>query len=414
MANTISSSQMVQGAPSVTQLEAREVGDEIRFLGFGRAKMTSLIENTYIENLTGKRKSGKGLISKRTVENIRYEMYNRSPRPFKFTVATGTEVTSTGITVSESLTAANGIQPGMTLHNANNLTSFRVEAISTGTIKGSSYGATTFSCTAGDPLILGATAVEAGNAAPIIVNGTDDNYGNTLQFSRLGVSASWALMAVKMLAGGPRFEREKMYLLWEFLRDMENTLILGERSGDYATKNTTTGSQTGWATEYPTTSGLLKLAARSSDFGKTLTLQRLRNQLPLDLGDTINDNQPLIAYLGNDAFGRIMDLFPDKHINMEGEGTLAKWGIKSYKLVTSGPEIELVKHETFNTPGLSNKMVVFAPENIGYVSLKGHDLTNNNKIETPPTHGQTDELYAYFGLETKDAGKSICIVNNLF
>jgi hypothetical protein len=410
MANTISSDMMTQGASSTSQLEAREVGDEVRYLGYGQAPFTNLIQNSVIDNATGKIKQSKGLISKRAVKNIKFEQFNRSPAPNSCTVASGTEISSSGIVVAD----ANGVIAGYTLFNAANNTRARIESVSGTTVKGSSFGATTFSCSAGDKLVLTAPAVKAGSDAPIIANGTDDNTFNTLQFSRLGVSATWVLQAVKQLAGGERLPREKLYLLWEFLRLMENSMILGDMTASYASKNTTTGVQTGWVDEYPTTKGLLANAARGYDMLGQITLEKIRKNLALALGDTINDNQPMIAFCGNDLYARIQELFQDKHYNTEGEGELAKFGVKCYNIVTSGPMIKLVKHSTFNIKGLDNQMLVFAPENIGYVYLEGHDVSPNNGIQDNDTHGVIDELYAYFGIETKDGGKSICSVTNCF
>lgn len=411
MANTITSTPMTSAAPSITQNEMREVGDQIRYLGYGEAVMTSLIQNSLIDQKTGNIKKSKGLISKRAVKNIRYEMYNRSPRPFKFTVASGTEAPSSGVT----FTSVNGIQAGMMIHNPRNKTSFRAELIASTNVKGTSVGATTFSCEAGDVLVVGATAVKAGSDAAIIVNGTDDNSYNTLQFSRLGCSIDWVMEKIKELAGGDRFTREKMYLVWEFLRDQEISMILGDMTASFASKNTTTGTQTGYTTdEFPTTKGLINLAAKGYNMEGVMTLDKIRRNLPLAMSDTINDNQDLIAFVSNEGFARIQELMDGKHIDNSANGNLDQFGIKSYKLITSGPRIELVKHSLFNVAGLNNSMLIFDPASIGYVHLEGFDLKPNNGIQDNDTHAKIDELVSYFGIETKDAGQSITHVTNCF
>jgi hypothetical protein len=222
------------------------------------------------------------------------------------------------------------------------------------------------------------------------------------------------LEATKQLAGGNRFTREKMYGLWESMADLERTLIWGDYSASYASKNTTTGVQTGYTGEFPTTRGIANLAGNSFDAKGALNMAAIRRDLPLAMGDTIVDDQLFIAYCGNELYARIQEMLQDKHYNTEGEGELKQWGIKSRKLITSGPTIELVKHEAFNVGSFQNQMLVFAPENLGYVYLEGHDFGPNNGIQLPATHGKTDELYCYGGLETKDAGKSICLVTNCF
>jgi hypothetical protein len=407
MANTISSSMMTHEAPSTTQLGAREVGDEIRYLGVGNAVLTSLVENSIYDSM-GKRKTSKGLISKRGVKNVRYEMYTRSNRPYKVTVASGTEVESAGVTLSD----ANGIQPTMTLYNPATDTRCRVESVASSVVTGTSIGGT-FSCSTGDTLVVMAPAQPEGSTASMVVNGSDDNNFNILQFSRWSVSISWVLEAIKQLAGGAKLKREKMYLLWEALADAERCWILGDYTADYATKNTTTGTVTGYTGEFPTTRGLMKLAGVSASAGGAGSLSWLRKTLPTVMSEQTNDNDTFIALCGNEYYGRIVDEMADKH-QVDNNGDLKEFGIKSNKIVTAGPTIELVKHHVFNVAGLKNKMLIINPKNIGYVHLDGHDMKPNNGIQTNATHGTQDEVYAYHGIETLDAGKTITLVSNLY
>jgi hypothetical protein len=336
-------------------------------------------------------------------------MYTRAARAYKFEVTAGTEISSTGVT----LASVTGLYPKAILHNPRNLTSCRVEAISTLTATGSSASSTTFSCEVGDILVLGAGAEAEGSTAAPVVNGTDDQNFNTLQFSRLSVSISWVLDQIKQLAGGNRLTREKMYLVQEFLNDCERTWLLGDYTASSSTKNTTTGVQTGYATEYPTTRGLFKLAANSASAEGSGNLSWLRKSLPIAMGEQTNDNDMYIALCSNEYYGRVLDEMNEK-LALDRDGELKQYGIKSNKIVTAGPNIELMKHNTMNVPGLNNKLLVFAPKNLGYVHLEGHDVGPNNGIQDNATHGKQDEIYAYHGIETLDAGKTITVVSNLF
>jgi hypothetical protein len=409
MANTISSTMMTHEAPSITQLGAREFGDEIRYLGIGNAVLTSIIENSLFQD--GKRKTGKGLISKRSVKNVKYEMYTRTSRPYKLTVTAGTEVASTGVTLSD----VNGVPLYFTIHNPRNATSFRVEAVNTSTkvVKGTTFGATTFSCVAGDTLVLMAPAFPEGSTETVVINGSDDHNFNTLQFSRWAVSISWVLEAIKQIAGGNRLQREKMYLLWEALADWERTMILSEYTSGYATKNTTTGAQTGYTGEFPTTKGLMKLAANSVSAEGAATLSWIRQKLPIAMGEQVNDNDSYIMLCGNQYYGRLIEEMNEK-IALDRDGEMKQYGIKATEIVTAGPNIKLVKHNLFNVTGLDTQALVFNPANLGYVYLEGHDMGPNNNIQTAATHGKIDEIYQYAGIETLDAGKSLTVVSNLY
>jgi hypothetical protein len=146
----------------------------------------------------------------------------------------------------------------------------------------------------------------------------------------------------------------------------------------------------------------------------TADMEKIRKNLILNMGDTINDKQDLVWLVGNETFARVQELMSEKHTNYSPEGELKEFGIRSERLVTSGPYINMVKHSAYNIQGRDNQGVIFCPENVGYVHQTGHDLQPNNKIGDNALHGEVDELFCYGGLETKDAGKSITVVTNLW
>jgi len=406
MANTISSTMMTHEAPSATMLAKREVGDEVRYLGIGWAVLTSLIENSLYQN--GKRKTSRGLIGKRSVKNVRYEMFSREPRPKKVTVASGTELESSGVTVSDD----NGCYATQGVYNPRNDTYGRIEVVASNVLTGTSVGST-FSCQAGDELMLTAGADIEGSTASPVLNGSDDNNFNTLQFSRWSVSISWVLQAIKQLAGGERLTREKKYLIEEALAESERTWLFGKMTSSSSTKNTTTGTQTGYTGEFPTTRGLWDLAANSGSAAGQGNLAWFIESLPLLLGDNTNDNDMYIALCSNTYFGKLTSEMQDKY-RITADGEMKSFGIKSQSILTAGPEIKLIKHDAFNFTGLKNQMLVFSPADLGYVYLEGHDMGPNNDIQTNATHGKQDEIYAYHGMETKNAGKTITTVSNLY
>lgn len=410
MANTISTSMIGTPTPSISQLNDRDVSDVIRYLGVGNAFLTSLIENSMI--VGGTQKQSKGLITKRAVEQVRYEIFTRSPRPSTFTVTAGTEISSSGVTFS----SVNGLPIYGTLINPRNNTTCRVESITTLTAKGSSFGSTTFSCTTGDVLILGAPAYPSGSTESTVINGTDDNSYNMLQYSRWSCSVSWEAEAIKYLAGGDRLKREKMYLLWEALADVDRTLLGGNYTGSYASKNTTTGSETGYTGEYPTTKGFIQLAANSYDAEGDLTLSKWLRNVPLAMDSSVNDNMEMIGLCSNEQYARMQEWVNDKQSLIDIKaGDLSVFGIKCENFRTSGPTIKIVKHDYFNkTDSLKKKMLIMAPSMLEYCYLKGHDMQPNNGIQTNATHGTQDEIYAKFGASTKDAGKSMLLISNTF
>ena len=407
MPNTISQNPIGSQNPATDMLDQREVSDDIRFLGTGYAQILTLIENSHYTR-DGKT-SKKGLISKRAVRNPRYEMYTRSQRPKKVTVTSGTEIESSGLV----LATVNGILPESTVFNPRNNTSARIEVITsaTKTVKGTSINS--FSAQADDVLVITAPATDEGSDTSSVYNGTDDQNYNTVQYSRWSVSITWVKEKVKQLAGGDRLKREEMYILWEAMEELERNWIFSNYSASIATKNTTTGQQTGFTAEFPTNNGLFALAANSQSANNAADIDWMVQQLPEAMGEFTNDNDTYIAFCGNEFLGRIVGEQQNKY-EVSTSGLLSEFGIMAKDIVTSGPKISLVKHAAFNHPILKKKMLIFAPADLGYVYIEGHDLKPNNGIQDNKAHYTQNELYSYHGIETKNAGKTITVISDLF
>lgn len=405
MATTLSSTMITHPAYSIDSNVERDVGSEIRFLGTGRSKFISLIEGDVVDAKTGKIIKSGGLISKRTSKNMRIETYSRLPHPKSCTVTTGG---TTAITVD----SVNGLPLRSMLYNVSNGTSARVDVISTLDLTLVSAGTTSFSCAAGDALLIGPPAIAAGSSTAIVQNGTDDLTFNIMQFTRYGCSADWVAEKVRELAGGARFSREKMYTTFSLLEKIERSCIWGDYSASYASKNTTTSST--FSEEFPTTRGLVKMAGNSYDMNGSTTLDKLTRALPENMGEYVNENQNLICYCSNKFYGNFLGLIEDKLQHIAKEGQMEKFGCKTKTLLTAGPTIEFATHDSFNVAGAENKLLIFDPNAVGYVHFEGLDMQPHNNIQTEATHGKIDELVCYYGMETKDSGKTITVVSNVF
>ncbi len=405
MGNEISQNPMASQNPALDMLDQKEISNMIRYLGHGHAKLSTLIE--MVDYKDGQRKTTKGLITKRPVKNVRYEMFSRTPRPTTCTVASGTEIESGGIVVDD----ANGILPESTLFNPANNTSARVEVITGSTLKGTSINS--FVVAAGDVLTITAPATDEASETSSVYNGSDDQNYNTLQFSRWSVSITWVMQKVKQLAGGERLKREEMYLLWEALDSLDRNWIFSNMTTSGGTKNTTTGVQTGFTKEFPTNRGLISMAANSVSANGGGNIDWLVQQLPESMGEVTNDSDTYVALCSNEYLGRVVGEQQSK-VKLDQSGILKEYGIKATDIVTSGPTISLVKYAPFNHPVLKNKMLIFAPADLGYVFMEGHDLGPNKGIQGNKAMFTQNEVYSYHGIETKNAGKTITYATNLF
>jgi hypothetical protein len=407
-----SSTMTAMGSPSITQNEQRDVADTIRYKAGGQAPLCKLIAGLELDSKTGKLKRGAGLIRKESVKDMRYENFSTPARPRKFTVTAGTEVASTGVTLS----AVTGLSLQQELHCPRNGLSFRVEDITTLTVKGASIG-DTFSCVVGDELIAGSNPIAEGSAVSAPMNGTDDHSFNILEYVRSGVSMTDLAMLMKTIAGGDMFARRKGNMLNEFLRDMDVSMIHGKKSTNSATLNYTSGAISPFNSDkFFTTDGLIELAANSFDMENGFSLQAIRHILPLHMGDIYNENDEVLSFISNDFYGKIQDAIDTKAdaIYQIEKGEFDTYGVKVQKIRTDGVIINFVKHSAMNVKGAKNRMIIFQPKNISFVTLEGCDMVARPEIQTKKTLGREDEIVTTFGLRTEDAGETITDVTNCF
>jgi len=71
-------------------------------------------------------------------------------------------------------------------------------------------------------------------------------------------------------------------------------------------------------------------------------------------------------------------------------------------------------HDSFEHGAMTDKMIVFDPENIFYCYKTGRDLAPKMNIQSNSTDGQIDEILGEIGIGTLDGGQSILQVENLF
>jgi hypothetical protein len=412
MAYAGSSTMAGMGNPAITQNEQRDVADKIRYMAGGLSPLCKIIAGIQLDSATGKLKRGAGLIRKESVKDMRYENFSTPARPVKFTVTAGTEVASTGVT----LAAVTGLSLQQELHNARNGTSCRVEDITTLTVKGSSIGAT-FSCEVGDELISGPCPIAEGSAVSAPMNGTDDHSFNILGYVRSGVSMTDLAMLMKPIAGGDKFARQKANMLNEFLRSIDISMIHSKKSASSATQNYTSGAISPFNSDkFFTTDGLIKLAANSWDMENGFSLQALRHVLPLHMGDIYNENDEVMAIVSPNFYGKVQDAIDQKAdatYQIE-KGEFDTYGVKTQKIRTDSVTLNFVKHSAMNIKGAKNRMIIFAPKNVTFVTLEGCDMVARPEIQTKKTLGREDEIVTTYGLRTEDAGETITDVTNCF
>lgn len=412
--STITQSSLTSVAPATTQQNKFEVADMIRYLGYGKGFISSLVQKV-VYDIDGKEKVSGGLISKRSVNQRRFRMFTQAPPPLEFTVSSGTEISSSGVTFSD----VNGMFVTCTLFNPRNNTYCRVEDITSTTAKGTSVGSTTFSCAAGDVLMLAAPAHPEGYGTPPILNVVPSQHFNILQDMYWSIKLSDVYDKTEFFATEKGGKKKDLLvnLLRQVYHQTERTWLFGQYSGSSSSKDTTTGAQTGYTGEFATSKGLYQLAQNEMDAQGGLTYSKFRADIPYYLADTIDDSAKGIIFCGAQTYSKCFSAWIDEYAEVrinagQTKNMLEKFGWKSMNFITDGPEFEVVKHRDFDQGALANQMFCWFPQNVGYVYFEGMDFVEKKGIQTNAERATQDGLYATCGIETKDNGWSMLRVKN--
>jgi hypothetical protein len=250
-------------------------------------------------------------------------------------------------------------------------------------------------------------AYEEFSESPAYLQKSDDQVYNLLQTFRFPVAISASAKATKHLAGGDYFSRMKEYNLIEGKRAIDRALLFGKRSAS-GNKTSITGASVA------TTQGLMAYAGAEYDAGGLLTPSTFRKDMILEMDSSVGNDKTLIAFTSREVVARVLNWQQDSY-RVTQSGVLAKYGIKSHTMVTSGPDIELVAHDAFDgRGGYNNQMLIFNPENVQYRYKDGRDLMPKIGIQNNSADGFMDEIIGEIGILPLDGGASITKVTNIF
>ena len=382
--------------PSAETTQKRTVEDVIRHLIPASAKLLALVadgEGEVVEK--------KGMISKKSADSTRVECFTNTPPEFVKTVVSVNSLVLTFAEVTEMY------KKQLWTNTKNNSVGI-IDSISGNDVTFVSVGAgTAFSAAADDVLMNIGNAYEEFSESPAYLQKADDQVYNLLQTFRFPVAISGSAKTTKHLAGGDYFARMKKYNLIEGKRAIDRALIFGKRASS-GNKTTITGASVA------TTMGLMGYAQHEYDAGGLMTPSLFRKNMILRMDSSVGNDRKLIAFTSREVVARILDWQQDAY-RVNTTGVLAKFGIKSHTMVTSGPDIELVAHDAFDgRGGYNNQMLIFDPENVQYRFKNGRDLAPKIGIQNNSADGFMDEIIGEVGILPLDGGASIMKVTNFF
>jgi len=396
---TVHTTALTSSVATATSIGKRTVSDTIRHL-FPGFPTLSLVQSGAVGSDMTKSKS---LIKKREVDNVKFENFNYSPMSVLFTVGTASSATS------YIMSSVDGLSLKMCLLNTSNQTVCRIGAITTKTLTVTSIGGTTFSANAGDKFLALAPVYADNSSSPYILMNDETNLYNILEINRFP-SAISASNKGNPFYGKDYWQRVRKQVVMEGLRKVENSALWSERAS--STNLTTTDGTLGDA--FRTTRGLWHWAVGGGttfNAGGSMTHEKFVRDLPLAFNDTIGTGTKLIGYVSRKQHADMV-MWANNNLMVMKEGTLSKYGVTSNVFVTSGPEIEVIVHDSLNRGSLSSLALFFDPANVDFVFKKGRDFHPVLGIQNNDVDGIEDDFIGEWGMGVGDGGNSMCYVTN--
>jgi hypothetical protein len=396
-------------ASSATQNVPRYVEDKVRNLWPASAKLTAMVADGSVKD--GEFTEAPGKISKKAVDNIRFECYSYTPLAVSVTAGTGTPLSGTTLT----LTDTTELIPPYTLVNTANGTTARVDSRTSDTVvEVTSFGTTAFAVSASDVLLVMAPAYHQGSVDPTSLWKDEDNLYNMTQIVRYVVEISGTAKANTSYFGD-YWQRMHKVGFQEGKRKTEGMLLFGNRP---ASGNTTAAGAVYGA--FSSTRGAWQWAGTNSSFdaGNSWTPDKWRTEVPAwyasNTANVVGDQSPMVMFCGNKVSG-IMQGWVNmvQRIDMGG-GEVDVFGLKARKFQTATFTALVINHDLFNRGAYANQALLFNPEELFYAFLKGRDIKPNNNIQSPSRDGYMDEMIGEVGLGVRDGGASMLRLTNLY
>lgn len=388
--------------PSATGIQKRTVNDWCRNLFHGASTLLALVTNGKVNK--GEVTQSPGMLGKRSCSHRRYEFFTYTPWVTVYTV-TGT---GSGTVDLDSVT---GLSTKRTMLNDRTLDVARVSAIATLTV---TYQAitSTFTCAAGDKILVMAPAYEEASSSPNKFMKNEDNNYNVHQIVRY----PWEMSKSAMKSDNYIYGKNYADALGK--RTMIEGNLLIERSMLFSERATTTTTDlTTDATlgdSFGTMRGFANWAQKSYDAGNAMTPEKFITEIPLAMSNTISNGQRVVAFTSRKVFGEMQMWIHDKYIIDQG-GELKKYGVKSMRFMTAGPEIEVIPHALFDNGKLQNKMFIMCPDDALYIYRDGRDIhVNPKEIQSNSSDSVEREVLGEITVAELTGGLHCCMVSNWY
>jgi len=403
--NQVFTTSVITPAMATDGIRKRTVSDFIRHLFPGQPFISLIsVGKTSTEEMSVRQKD---LIGKRSVMGSKFEAFTWTPTAVLFAVVDGGNGTTTF-----QVPSVDGMVLKRCLVNTNNKTVARIGAINTSTkvVTVTSVGDATFTTETGDEILLQGPAYEEKSSSPYILQKDPANNYNFTQIMRFPVGMSRTAMQ-NPYYGPDRWKSYKEENMLSGFRLATHSLFFSERASG-TNEKTTDGTL---SDTFRTMRGLWNWAQTTYDAGGNLTFDKFMTELPLFFHNSVSPSDKKILTIGTMVWAEILSWINEGLIVKQNDsGTYKQYGVESTTLLTAKGPVDVIILDAFDQGAYKSAGLVWNPNRLDYVYLKGDDLKPKPKqIQDNDEDGVIEEIMGEISIAPDDGGYSITTLTNL-
>lgn len=397
---TVSTSAVTTPNTSTTGTLKRDVSDTIRHLWSG-TPFLRLVAKGKIPKDRDLIKS-KSMIGKRRVEKPKFECFYFAPLAVEFTA---TSLSGTTLVLSSTT----GLRAKYSLVNTKNRTVCNIDSITnTTTCEVTSVGATSFSVSANDILLLIGCRYEEYSSSPAILMKDPTNLYNLTYIARYPFAMSGSAKNNPHY-GGNRWEQYKKENATQGLRLTNYSLYFDERPSGTSESNTS-----GAGHSFRTCRGLWNWAQVEHDFGGAASFEAFMQDASNATHESVGPHHKKVMVCGNRVWTIILGWINDKLIVDQGKGSYEKFGVESRKVLWGKGHVEVMLDDTFDHGDFAKHSLIFDPDTVNYVHLRDRDFGQRGNIQNNDVDGTMEEILGEVSIDVEKGGYDIMQLKNWY
>jgi hypothetical protein len=388
---------------SSTSQHKRDVSEKLRRLNPALTQILALVGGSNVDAWGNLAYSGKGMFKKKGCKRLDPEWFTYTPIDIIYAATGGSS--STAVVADTTY-----FQVDDTIVNQNTGAVGMVTALTDGTTLAiTTIGDTTWSCNAGNYLVLMASAYEEGTARYSNITKGNTRCQTYLQTYREGLTIADTARTVDSYLSESDVDKYKTESMYLALQKLESSCLWSVEGASTGATSVTIG---GTAYTIQTMKGLISYAGTAIDMGGQFNWDTWNTTLCIQMPTTINPDETLYAIMGRNIYSQMNMWVQDSHLMTSANVGEQKFGTTVKKFLMGGLEVEPISHRLFDTGYYSDSILFFQSSDIEYLFLEGLDLQTRKNAQNPAAMAQTDIIEGLIGLKSISNGANIKLVKN--